>query len=323
MKTEAKTSNGVAPISLVITAFAAVYIIWGSTYLGIRYAVESIPPFMMAGSRNLAAGLLMFAFARLRGGESLRGIQWRDAAIAGGLMLVLGNGGVTWAERLIPSGAAALLVGLTPVWMVLFDWLRPNGVRPSPIVGLGLLTGFLGVALLARNQGNGGSSAHVIGVVVLISSSVAWALGSLFNRSANKPASPALGVSMQLIAGGTILLILSLASGEFKNFSFAQVTPLSFGAWLYLVVAGSIIGYTAYVWLLHVTTPARVSTYAYVNPLIAVLLGCTIGHEAFSHEMFIAGAMIIIAVVLVLRGGAANGKKPQPALPQKILQATE
>jgi drug/metabolite transporter (DMT)-like permease len=152
MKNE--TSSAAAPAWGVVAAFAAVYVIWGSTYLGIRYAVESIPPFLMAGSRNLAAGLLLYALARTRGnGAPSRG-EWRDAAIAGGLMLALGNGGVTWAEQVIPSGVTALLVALTPVWMVVLDWLRPGGARPRPFVVMGLLTGFLGVALLARGGGN-------------------------------------------------------------------------------------------------------------------------------------------------------------------------
>jgi len=305
MKTETTTDlHRHAPLWLVIAAFAAVYVIWGSTYLGIRYAVESIPPFLMAGSRNLVAGLLLFAFSCVRERNGLPSrVQWRDAAIAGALMLAIGNGCVTWAEQTIPSGVTALLVALTPVWMVLFDWLRPKGTRPGALVIAGLVVGFAGVALLARKNGHGAGSAYSWGVAALLASSIGWSLGSIFNRSANKPASPFLSVSMQMMCGGALLLVASVANGEFKKFSIAQVTWLSFGAWLYLMVAGSIIAFTAYVWLLHVSTPARVSTSAYVNPLIAVLLGSTIGREPLSNEVFVAGGMIIAAVVLVLRGG--------------------
>ena len=304
MKNE--TSPSIAPAWGVLAAFAAVYVIWGSTYLGIRYAVGSIPPFLMAGSRNLAAGLLLYAIARARNHTLPSRIEWRDATIAGGLMLAIGNGGVTWAEQVIPSGVAALLVALTPVWMVLLDWLRPGGTRPRPFVVTGLLVGFFGVALLARGGGNHSSPVYDWGIAALMLASVGWACGSIFNRQARKPASPLLGVAMQMIAGGTLMLGFAVARGEMAQFSMDRVTWLSVGSWFYLTVAGSMVGYTAYVWLLHASTPARVATYAYVNPFIAVLLGCTVGHEPFSHELFVAGMLIIAAVVLIVRGGAAR-----------------
>jgi drug/metabolite transporter (DMT)-like permease len=306
MQTETTDSHRSAPLWLLVAAFAAVYLIWGSTYLGIRYAVESIPPFLMAGTRNFIAGLLLYAFARMRGDGPPTRAQWRDAAIAGGLMLMIGNGGVTWAEQMIPSSVTALLIALTPVWMVLFDWLRPRGTRPGPVVLLGLAVGFAGTAMLAGGRWNGAGPAYGWGVAALMAASICWALGSVFNRNADKPASPFLSVAMQMIAGGGLLLGAATASGEWKTFSASQVTWLSFSAWLYLMLAGSLIGYTAYVWLLHATTPARVATYAYVNPLIAVLLGCTIGREPFSRDVLVAGTLIIAAVVLVLRGGAAK-----------------
>jgi drug/metabolite transporter (DMT)-like permease len=329
MKTETTSSNGTeeslsigretvvarpaaashAPVWLVVTAFAAVYLIWGSTYLGIRFAVQSIPPFLMAGTRHFAAGLLLFTIARLRGAGMPTRIQWRDAAIAGTLLLVIGNGGVSWAEQRIPSGVAALVVALTPLWMVLLDWLRPGGIRPRALVGAGLLVGIIGVALLARGRGGHHEAGYGWSVAALLAASIGWACGSMFNRGARKPASAFLGVSMQMIAGGLVLLALSATQGEFKQFGFARVTAVSFGSWLYLVMAGSLVGYTAYVWLLHVSTPARVATYAYVNPLIAVLLGCTLGREAFSRELLAAGALIIVAVVLIVRGGARASKR--------------
>ncbi len=320
MKTETTDSPRHAPLGLVIAAFAVVYVIWGSTYLGIRYAVESIPPFLMAGSRHLAAGLLLFAFAISRGAKRPSLLEWRDAAIAGTLMLVIGNGGVTWAEQLIPSGIAALLVALTPVWMVLIDWARPGGVRPRLLVGVGLAVGLAGVIVLARKQMVGTSSAYGWGVAALLAASICWALGSVFNRTARKPESAFLGVALQMITGGGILFVISLLQGEAKQFSFAQVTALSFWSWLYLTIAGSLVAYTAYVWLLQVSTPARVATYAYVNPLIAVLLGCTIGREVFSPEIYLAGGLIIVAVVLVLRGGAKPATAPVSVAPKLASQ---
>ena len=293
-----------------MAAFAAVYIIWGSTYLGIRYAVESIPPFLMAGTRNLAAGLLLYAFARARGGPAPSRFEWRDASIVGGLLLTIGNGGVTWAEQVIPSSVTALVVALTPLWMVLFDWLRPEGVRPRPFVVAGLMVGFIGVVLLASGRGNQTGSAYGWGIAALLAASLSWAFGSIYNRQARKPLSPLLGVAMQMIAGGVLLLGLAAVRSEASQFSFERVTFLSVSAWLYLTVFGSLVGYTCYVWLLHASTPTRVATYAYVNPLIAVLLGCTIGHEPFSHELLVAGILIIAAVVLIVRGGAT---KAEPA----------
>lgn len=310
------------PTWLVVAAFAAVYVIWGSTYLGIRYAVETIPPFLMAAARHLVAGAVLFAFALARGATMPSRAEWRDAAIAGGLLLVIGNGGVTWAEQMIPSGVTALLVALTPAWMVLFDWLRPRGTRPGPLVLLGLVVGFVGVTLLARKQIHGAGGNYALGVAVLMFSSICWAGGSVFNRAARKPPSPFLGVAMQMICGGLALLALSAAQGEVRQFSLQKVSALSFASWLYLMVAGSLVAYTAYVWLLHASTPARVSTNAFVNPLIAVLFGCTIGHEAFSRELFWAGVLIIVAVVLVLRGGAAKPESSAGSEP-RALKASE
>ena len=313
-----------APYWLVIAAFAAVYLIWGSTYLAIRYAVESIPPLLMAGARHFTAGLLLYAFARSRA-TAPKWIEWRDAIIAGTLMLVVGNGGVSWAEQHIPSGTTALLVALVPLWMVVLDWLRPGGKRPRALVGAGLAVGFAGVALLARGHGEPHSAAYGWSVVILMAASIGWACGSLFSRTARKPSSAFLGVSMQMIAGGAVLLILAACHGEFGQFNFARVKAISFGAWLYLTIAGSLVGYTAYIWILHVSTPARVATYAYVNPLIAVVLGCTLGREMFSHALFIAGALIILAVILIVRGGAKPVAKnvPQPSAQSPVVSISE
>lgn len=299
----------------VVAAFAAIYVIWGSTYLAIRFGVESIPPFFMAGTRFLAAGLLLYAVARMRGGARPTRRQWRDASIAGGLMLTAGNGGVTWAEQVIPSGVAALLVALVPLWMVLVDWIRPGGTRPPGRVIAGLAVGFAGVALLARSHPHNAGSVYGWGVVALMAASICWAIGSVYHRHADKPGAPLVGIGMQMISGGVLLLLFSLAQGEAAVLSWENISLHSIGAWFYLTIAGSLIGFPAYVWLLQVSTPARVSTYAYVNPLIAVLLGCTIGRETVSHELFLAGALIVAAVALIVRGAKTRTSSKQPALP--------
>ena len=295
----------------IIAAFAAVYVVWGATYLGIRYAVTSIPPFLMAGSRSFVAGLLLYGFARVRGALTPTKLQWRHAAIAGGLLLMVGNGGVTWAEQVVPSGVTALVVALVPFWIVLLDWFRPGGTRPGLRVATGLATGIAGVALLTSDDVNHGNSTYRWGIACLMVASVGWAIGSVFNRRAQKPASPLLAIAMQMIAGGVLLLVLAMLHGEYRTFSFSRITSASIVAWLYLTCAGSLIGFTAYVWLLHVSTPARVSTYAYVNPLIAVLLGCTIGGETASPRLFAAGALIVLAVGLIVSSPSGTNAKPK------------
>ena len=299
----------------VVTAFAAIYVIWGSTYLAIRYGVETIPPFLMAGTRFVAAGSLLYAFARLRGAARPTCGEWRDAAIAGGLMLMIGNGGVTWAEQVIPSAVTALLVALVPLWMVLVDWLRPGGLRPRPLVLAGVALGFMGVTILAQDSARGAGAGYGWAVAALMASSIGWSMGSIFNRHARKPASALLAIAMQMVAGGGLLLALAALQGEAAKFSLSRITAVSAGAWLYLTVMGSLIGFTAYVWLLQVSTPSRVSTYAYVNPLIAVLLGCTLGREPLSHELSWAGGLIVLAVALIMRGSRPSPSHKRPNTP--------
>ena len=224
---------------------------------------------------------------------------------------MVGNGGVTWAEQVVPSGVTALVVALVPFWIVLLDWFRPGGTRPGLRVATGLATGIAGVALLTSDDVNHGNSTYRWGIACLMVASVGWAIGSVFNRRAQKPASPLLAIAMQMIAGGVLLLVLAMLHGEYRTFSFRRITSASIVAWLYLTCAGSLIGFTAYVWLLHVSTPARVSTYAYVNPLIAVLLGCTIGGETASPRLFAAGALIVLAVGLIVSSPSGTNAKPK------------
>ncbi len=305
---------------LIVAAFAAIYVVWGSTYLGIRFAIESIPPFFMAGSRSLVAGLVLFLFAsRGQSFPTLR--QWRDAFIVGGLMLTIGNGGVSWAERFIPSGVAALIVALVPLWMVIIDWLRPNGIRPRSRVIVGLVVGFIGVACLTQGKTDGAAHLHVGGVIVLMFSSLCWAAGSIFSRHSSRPKSLLLSVGMQMIAGGSLLLLTGLIANETETFSLARVTSTSALAWLYLTVMGSLVGFTAYGFLLRVSTPAKVATSGYVNPLIAVLLGCTIGNEVFSREIFLAGSLIIVAVALIVTAGVSASNSWPARLLRPLLPA--
>jgi drug/metabolite transporter (DMT)-like permease len=293
-------SNRPPPLSLVLAAFAALYLVWGSTYLGIRLAIDSIPPFFMAGSRFLVAGAILYAIMRARGAHRPTGRQWVSATVIGTLLLVAGNGGVTWAEQYVPTGVTALVIAIVPAWIALFDWLRRGGRRPGLLAIAGLVLGFVGVSLLVSGRDSSGSPlVHPMGAVALVVSTICWSAGSIYSRHAPRPRHTLLAIAMQMIAGGALQFVVGFGLGETSTFSFAAITSASAWAWLYLTVVGSLIGFTAYVWLLQVSTPAKVSTYAYVNPLIAVLLGSVILHEPVPGSVALAGAMILGAVLLL------------------------
>jgi len=292
-----------APRYLVVLAFAAVYLIWGSTYLGIRYAIETIPPFLMGGLRHFSAGcILMLGLRCFSRSPFYFGTprEWRDAAIVGFLLLVCGNGGVTWAEQYVPSGITALMVAVVPLWMILFEWIRPGGRRPSILTIFGLALGFAGVWILVRPpRGQTFSTAAATGYTVLVLVSVLWAAGSIFSRHVQSSGSPLLAVSRQMISGGAILFLLGEIHGE--RLDLAHVSSTSWTALLYLALLGSLVGFTAYVWLMKASTPAQVSTYAYVNPAIAVFLGWSIGGEALSVSLLLGASIVLVSVIMVLK----------------------
>lgn len=292
--------------AVVILAFAAVYILWGSTYLAIRYAIDTLPPFLMAATRFLIAGAILFVWAALTG-ERIRYAlsQWPKALLIGGLLLLGGNGGVTWAEKYIATGLAALLVASEPLWVVLLNWAITRR-RPNWKVLLGVLIGLAGVALLvsdgltnvaARSQ----MSLASAGVVLLAAFS--WAAGSVYANHKPIKASTSMASGMQMLGGGLLLLVLAIAAGDFGRFDVAKVSWLSIGAVCYLIVFGSLVGFTAYSWLLRNVTPARAATYAYVNPVVAVLLGWFLASEPLTLRMLIAAAIIVGSVVLITTFG--------------------
>ena len=285
---------------LVVAAFLAIYFIWGSTYLGIRIAIETIPPLLMAGVRFLLAGSALFLWTRWRGLPMPDRIHWRSAFLIGGLMLVGGNGGVTWSEQYIPSGLAAVLVATVPLWIVVFEWLRPGGNFPGKQVLFGLFLGFGGVIVLIGPANlNGNSDINLIGVGVILLATVAWASGSLYSREAPLPSSQIVGISIEMLCGGLMLLGLGLLTGEGSEITWQAISTRSLLALIYLTIFGSMVAFTAYIWLLKTVSPARAATYAYVNPVIAVFLGWTLGDEALTTTMLIASAMIIGAVILI------------------------
>ena len=269
--------------SLLLLAFAAVYILWGSTFFAIRIGIESFPPLVLAGLRHLSVGLVFYPIFRHVSGEKPTLRQWRTTIVTGVLLLLCGNGTVSWAEKIIPSGIAALLVATVSLWMVLVDWFRPGGSRPAPRVLVGLVLGFAGMALLVGPK-HLGSSERIspFGAFALVLASLAWAIGSIYSKHHPIPNSAMLGVAMQTIAGGTALLIVAGISGEFHQLHLAEVTPRSWLALGYLAVFGSALGFSAYVYILKHGTAARVATYAFVNPVVALLLGWLLGGETLT-----------------------------------------
>jgi drug/metabolite transporter (DMT)-like permease len=287
----------------MVSAFAALYLIWGSTYLGILFAIQSIPPFLMAGARFLLAGVIMFAIARTQGPLRSTWAEWRTAIIVGACLLLGGNGGVTLSEKFIESGLASLIVATVPIYITLLGWLFGMTPRPASIVWVGLAGGFLGVALLlgpALRFSSGGGTHPAIGMSILLIGSFLWSAGSLYSRGARHAASPFLGAAQQMFCGGALLMFVGLLVGEPKNFHPGNITTLSLGAFAYLVLIGAIVGYTAYFWLLRHCDPAKVATYAYVNPIVAVLLGALFAHETITLRTLLAAALIIGSVALII-----------------------
>jgi drug/metabolite transporter (DMT)-like permease len=289
-----------APRLRLAAAFLAVYLIWGSTYLAIRFAIETLPPFFMAGARNIVAGTLLFAWAWRRGAQRPRWIHWREVAIVGGLMLLCGNGGVTWAEQHIPSGMVALMVATTPLWIVLLEALRPHGTRPTRRMVAGVAVGLAGVWLLVgTGRQIGGQPLDLFGVAVVLLATLAWSAGSLYSRRAQLPADPIQGIAMEMLAGGALLLLAAAIRGEWARVDLGAVSQRSWLSFLYLVIFGSMVAFTAYLWLLRHTTPARAATYAYVNPVVAVLLGWALAGEPLTAQILLAAAVIVAGVVII------------------------
>ncbi len=298
-----------APRWLVVLCFAAIYLIWGSTYLGIGLAVQSMPPHIMAGIRFVISGAVLFAFMRWRGVSMPKLIHWRSALIIGIFLLGLGNGSVAWAETMIPTGLAALIIAITPLWMVLMESMRPGGHKPHGGIFIGITLGIVGMLLLIGPAALGfDRPLNLLGVAIILSASLSWAFGSIYSRHAQLPESPLMLTGMEMLLGGAFLLGMSVVFGEWNEFHFAQVTTISWLALAYLILIGSFLGFSAYVFLLQVSTPAKVSTYAYVNPVVAVFLGWAVNGEQVTLITFVASAVIVIGVAII----TYFNTRPQP-----------
>jgi drug/metabolite transporter (DMT)-like permease len=282
-------------------ALLALYIVWGSTYLGIRFAVETIPPFLHAFVRFLVSGLILVAWRRMAGDPWPTPRQWRDAGIVGLFLLVGGNGLVSVAELTVPSGVAALVVGSTPLWLTTLEALRPGGAKPNLLVMLGILVGFIGIFILVgpSDLANMQMAVEPVGVTLLLMATFLWASGSIFSKTADLPPSSLMNTGTQMLVGSLGLLIASLLAGEWGGFDLAQVSSTSLWGLVYLIFFGSLVGFTSYIWLLKNAPISLVATYAYVNPIVAVILGSLLAAEELTPRIGIAAAIIIGAVVLI------------------------
>ena len=283
----------------LLTAFAAVYLVWGSTYLAIRFAVETLPPLLMAGARFVLAGAILLAWGRFREGAVPSRTAWRTGLISGTLLLLGGNGGVAWAEQGVPSGVAALLVAVVPLWMVLLNWIRPGGQRPRMAVFVGVGLGLAGLALLVGPSALRGGGTNAMGALVLILASLSWAAGSLYIQWAPREPSGTIASGTQMLAGGVVLLIAGVLAHEPSRLDLVHASTRSLVGFAYLVTIGSLIGFTAYLYLLAHTSAAKAATYAYVNPVVAVFLGWAIGHESVTSRTIVAAAIILAGVAII------------------------
>lgn len=288
----------------IVAGLLSVYIFWGGTYLAMKFAIETMPPFMMAGIRFMTAGAIVYAWQMARGAQQPTVTHWKNAAIVGGLLLLGGNGGVVWAEQMVPSGIAAIFVATVPLWMALLAWLWQGGTRPSGTIFFGLLLGFMGIILLVKNSGNDVTSAAVpwIGYGALVAASLSWAVGSMYSRVAKLPDAPFMAIAMQMLAGGFFCFLFGLITGEGGRFEIAQVSMHSALALGYLILFGSIVGFSAFIWLLKAADPTIVSTYAYVNPIVAVILGWALAGEQMTIQDGLAAIIIVVAVIIITKG---------------------
>ena len=319
MKTVDRNRAGAPAPLMVAAAFAAIYLIWGSTYLAIKYAVESVPPFLMTGARFLVAGAVLYGWSALRPGPGLAPPPstranlraWREAFIVGTLLIVGGTALVSWAELSVPSGITSLILATTPLWMVVLEGLSA-GRAPAPRVLAGVAVGFGGLAILIwPSLMSPGTGIDLLGVAALAAAALTWSAGALYSRRVALPGSAARATGMQMLAGAVLSLGLGIALGEHRSLSVAAITPSSFAAIAYLVIAGALVGFSAYLWLMRVSTPSRVATHAYVNPVVAVLLGWAVLGESVTARTGIAMAVIVAAVVLIV--SAPSSAKPAGA----------
>jgi len=287
--------------SKIWLALLALYIVWGSTYLGIKFAIETIPPFFHAGIRFLISGLILVIWQRAAGHDMPTRKQWVSMAIIGTLLLLGGNGLVSWAEQFIPSGIAALVIASIPMFLVIGEAIRPNGIKPNWQGIVGLLIGFLGIFILIGPAEISGSATKFdpFGVMAILFACLFWAIGSIYSKTADLPKSSLMNTGAQMLMGSIGLFIVSLVTGELNGWDVTAVSARSLYGLSYLIFVGSLVGFASYGWLLQNAPISLVSTYAYVNPIIAVLLGAWFANEKLEPRIWLAAGIIIGSVIFI------------------------
>lgn len=284
---------------LILIAFFCVYVFWGGTYLGMKFALVSFPPFIMAGIRHTTAGLILSTIAFIKKESFPTKKEILNAALVGALLLLGGNGLVAYAEMRVPSSIASLIIASVPLWISGLNWIGGDKKKPSTLEFVGLFLGFTGILVLAFQGSNTSMNIDVIGIALLLIASFSWSVGSLYSKRSEMPKSSFFNVSFQMLVGGTLLLIFSTLLGEYKLFNPSNITTQSILAMFYLIVFGSIIAYSAYIWLFKNVNPTLASTNAFVNPVVALILGWSLANEVLSPQAIIASILIIVAVVII------------------------
>jgi drug/metabolite transporter (DMT)-like permease len=304
-----RSENSPSAVKLVI-AFASIYFIWGSTYVAIHYAIQTLPGFLMAAMRFMIAGAVLFGWAWFQGARLTGKHPWRTAFVMGLFLLLLGHGSVVLAIHWVTSGLAALLLCTTPIWVALLEWAMPGGKHPGGRVSTGILLGFLGIVMLIGVGDLRNDEVDLLGVGILLLSSIAWAAGTLYSRRAQVSSSPLLTSGMQMLSGGVLLFCAGVLNGDLSRFHFDTMSLKSVVAFGYLTFFGSIVAFTAYSWLVKVTSPARAVTSSYVNPVVAVLLGHALAGEPLTYRMMLAMLTIVLGVIVITSSQVARPKAP-------------
>ncbi|MBC2724604.1 EamA family transporter [Desulfosporosinus sp.] len=287
----------------IVSALLAVYVFWGGSYLAMKIAIETIPPFILGGTRFVAAGLILFIWEICRGHKTPTKSQWLYGTFLGIIMVFIAQGGIIWAQQFVPSGIAAIIFATVPLWMTLISWLLQGAKRPNNFVAFGLVLGFFGMVLQVKSSllGVSVSQGSWMGYIVLFLAAITWAWGSVYSRVFPQPESPFMSIALQMITGGAFFFVVSHFAGEWKQFDILLVSFDSLFSLGYLVFCGSIIGFSSYIWLLKVADTALVSTYAYVNPVVAVFLGYTLAGEPLTLNDALVAVLILTSVIIISR----------------------
>lgn len=299
----------------ILLAFAIIYFIWGSTYLAIRVGVLQMPPFLMAGIRFSVAGLALWTWMRLQGTPSLTRREWRNATVLGSLMFLMDYACLFWAEQRVPSGIAAVIIAIIPVCITVLEIVFLRTLRLTLRLGAGLLVGVIGVGVLMNPWASlGEAPLDRRGAIALLVASLGWSIGTIMSRRMVLPASKAMSAAAQMLTGGVLLLVLAAVAGEFADFHPRNISGAAWFSLVYLIIAGSIVAYTAYMWLLHYESPTKVGTYAYVNPIVAVALGASIGGETIGRRTILGSALILVSVVAITTMKSKSNSVVQPKI---------